>query len=338
MTFAQNLSNSEHEAPQDHAKLIAIERLLNKCNVGPYRLEQIPNDASHRIYHRVYSSKSSGILMDSSKEKSSLASFMKIAKLLHKNHIHAPEILGEDVEMGLLYLEDLGSASLTKHLTQHPEQEREIYLIATELLKHTADIDVDIDLPVIGLEFHMVELEVFLLWYLEKHRDLPRLKAFSERFTKFFIELFKSIESFKKSLVLRDYHADNLLWLPHLSGIARLGVVDFQDAILGPTLYDLISILEDARRDVAPATVEACKQSMFQYYAQFSTQSLEDCYTILAMKRNLRIIGVFHRLWLRDGKEHYRGYLPRVWNYIKAGLEKPIMAPLKELFSKYEIL
>jgi aminoglycoside/choline kinase family phosphotransferase len=127
------------------------------------------------------------------------------------------------------------------------------------------------------------------------------------------------------------------MWLSHNSGINKVGILDFQDAALGFPTYDLVSLLEDARRDLKPATVSLCKEKFFASFSHIYRDNLEDAYAILGLQRNLRIIGVFHRLNLSYGKIKYTTYLPRVWNYVKQNLNYPLLKPIQEIIHKYNL-
>jgi hypothetical protein len=139
--------------------------------------------------------------------------------------------------------------------------------------------------------------------------------------------------------VHRDYHAQNLLWLPERSGHARVGIIDFQDAVAGTTSYDLISLVEDARRDVDPALAEAMTT---RYLAAMKAQGtpldakqFRAEAAIIATQRNAKIAGIFARLYKRDNKPRYLDYLPRVWGYLNKDLEHPAMAPLKAWYDQH---
>jgi aminoglycoside/choline kinase family phosphotransferase len=142
--------------------------------------------------------------------------------------------------------------------------------------------------------------------------------------------------SFAPVLTLRDYHAENLMWLPEREGVRRVGLLDFQDALAGSPAYDLVSLLEDARRDVAPDLAAA----MTDYYVDlrqrqspgFDGAALRRDAAILAAQRNAKIIGIFARLWRRDGKPRYLSFLPRMWGYMARDLAHPALAPVRHWF------
>ncbi|MEX2647967.1 MAG: phosphotransferase, partial [Alphaproteobacteria bacterium] len=127
------------------------------------------------------------------------------------------------------------------------------------------------------------------------------------------------------------YHADNLLWLPTRTGARRCGLLDFQDATLGSIAYDLVSLLEDARRDVAPVIVA---RALERYHGLVGGDraGFEAAYAVLGAQRNTRIVGVFTRLWRRDGKACYLDLLPRVWRHLEGDLRHPAMEPVRRWF------
>jgi hypothetical protein len=130
-------------------------------------------------------------------------------------------------------------------------------------------------------------------------------------------------------LVLRDYHADNLMVLP---GRRELGLLDFQDALAGHPAYDLVSLLQDARRDVSPALEEAMLERYYKAAAVADPERFRAHYEVLGAQRNTKILGIFTRLWKRDGKPHYVSHQPRIWAYLERNLAHPALAPVREWF------
>ena len=136
----------------------------------------------------------------------------------------------------------------------------------------------------------------------------------------------------------RDYHAQNLLWLPERAGVARVGLIDFQDAVAGSRAQDLMHLVEDARRDVSPELAEATKAHYLRTMSEAGLTLDADTFgaemATIAAQRNARIVGVFSRLYKRDGKARYLSYLPRVWGYLNGDLEHPALAPLKAWYDR----
>jgi len=135
-------------------------------------------------------------------------------------------------------------------------------------------------------------------------------------------------------LVLRDYHADNLMWLPQRQGLGRVGLLDFQDAVIGHPAYDLVSLLEDARRDVVPelaqAMIERYLDKVTEYNPELDREEFRKAYGILGAQRNTKIIGIFSRLWKRDGKPNYLGLIPRVWGLLEGDLQQAELALVRD--------
>ncbi|MEP2427182.1 MAG: phosphotransferase, partial [Tateyamaria sp.] len=145
-----------------------------------------------------------------------------------------------------------------------------------------------------------------------------------------FTDLLAPLDPHAKVLIQRDYHAENLLWLPERQGAAQVGLLDFQDAVLGHPAYDLVSVMQDARRDLAPDTAP----NMIRYFLDqsgHSAETFDTAYALLGAQRNLRILGVFARLCIRDGKAHYVDLIPRVWGHIQSNPSHPALAPIATL-------
>lgn len=269
------------------------------------------------------------MLMDAPPEKGEdVRPFVKIAQFLTANRLSAPRILAEDAEHGFLLLEDLGDALFARVIPEAPELEETLYEAATDVLfsLHNAT-------PPEGLLAYdgVVKTEMAALayrWYREFGSDT--VSAETRAFKATFQPLMEAHFSELPVLVQRDYHAENLLWLPEREGAARVGLLDFQDAMLGHPAYDLVSLLQDARRDV-PETIE---EKMIGYYCEKSgaaKERFEEAYALLGAQRNLRILGVFGRLSLHANKPHYVDFIPRVWGYLLKDLEHPVLAPVRDM-------
>lgn len=333
MTFSPNLNNLEpSQLSLSAEQVLSIEEMLNSYNVRDYKITSIPGDASKRYYWRIFANNGTYILMDSSAEPEALQNFMKIDYFLCKNNLHAPQILAYNLANKLLLLEDLGNNSFSSFLKlQSPQIEADLYSKAIQILIKISKLDIDIEVPQMGREVFLEGIKVFLDWYVPKYLPPEAIKSFSKELMNIFVKYLKELEALPLALALRDFHADNLLWCSDLS----IGIIDFQDAAIAPALYDLVSLLEDARRDVSAEVVRNCKHILFSHYANYSLASLERGYRILSAARNLRIIGVFMRLIQRDNKPQYGGYLPRVFAYVAHTLEYEDMQELKELLAVF---
>lgn len=277
-----------------------------------------------------------------------LNAFTALARTLRAAGLSAPDIYADDPQAGFALIEDLGDGLIARVVGT--EDETALYRAAIDALialraagtkpPHTDDyVMMDYDEAAMAAE---AELLADWYWPLRKkggkgegdNAAMPDdLKA---ELTALWSPLLKQVQP-PHSLVLRDYHAENLLWLPDRPGVQKVGVIDFQDALYGSAAYDVVSLLEDARRDVDPSLADA----MRGYYAErasqtgvFDADGFERDYAILAAQRNAKILGIFARLAKRDGKPRYLDLLPRVEAHFRRDLARPGMESLKALFAR----
>lgn len=303
------------------------ERLLTRA--GWQRAERLAlaGDASARRYFRLALGGETRILMDNPPGiADDIRAFVRIDAHLRGLGLSAPIIHDQDLEAGFLLLEDLGDGILARLLAQEPAREGAFYRAATDVLLHLQASPPPEGLPnlsatewaqaamlavshyagaALGRATDPAPLQSALAQALADHADGPRV------------------------LILRDYHAENLLWLPEREGIARLGLLDFQLAQLGQPGYDLVSLLQDARRDVAPAT-EAEMISRFAAARGQPEVEFRCAYAVLGVQRALRILGIFTRLAMTAGKTHYLRLVPRVWRQLQRNLDQPELAELRQ--------
>jgi aminoglycoside/choline kinase family phosphotransferase len=159
-------------------------------------------------------------------------------------------------------------------------------------------------------------------------RGQPTDSWVAKRYAAAWRSLVPVTEAVAQTLVMRDFHVDNLMWLPERDRVARCGVLDFQDAVVGPAPYDLMSLLEDARRDVAPSLVADMKRRYFDALPHFAGSDYDAAYAVLAAQRHCKVIGIFTRLAQRDGKYDYLIHIPRVWRLLEAACRHPVLAPV----------
>jgi len=287
----------------------------------------LAGDASMRRYERLRApSGETAILMDASPETNTdISPFVTVAQHLTGIGLSAPQIFGEDTASGFLLLEDLGDDLFTRIIPDAPKMERPLYRAATDLLitLHQSGTP---SLTLFGPELMAEQASlVFDTWVaaITGTNDTGVSEVFRARFQDL---LFEATQG-EPVMILRDYHAENLIWLPDRSGVARVGLLDFQDAMLAHPAYDLVSLLQDVRRDV-PAAVE---QAMVDRYLTHSGQDDHDfrtAYVVLGVQRNLRILAVFARLASTYGKPFYANLIPRTWAHLMRGLEHPALAPI----------
>lgn len=304
---------------------------LQRAGWGDAARSKLAGDASFRKYERLNRNGEPAVLMDAPPPQEDVRPFTRIARHLDSLGYSAPRILAEDVEHGFLLLEDLGDDLLAR-LLKSGGDERELYEATIDFLLDLHRHPAPADLAPYDETRLIDEAELFIDWYLPAltGRETPTNLRQAFRFLWGILapEVGMDFTPERRVLVLRDFHAENLIWLPRRSGPARLGLLDFQDAVAGHPAYDLVSLLEDARRDVDPDFAEA----MLQRYIAGSGANDADfrrAYAILGAQRNIRIIGIFTRLWKRDGKPQYQAFMPRMWGLLERDLAHPALADLR---------
>lgn len=290
---------------------------------GGAEVVPLAGDASFRRYFRALDAGRSAVLMDSPPKLEDQRPFVELARWLTERGFRAPAILAEDPAEGLVLLEDFGDARLRETVDAAPESELRLYGDAVDVLIRLRDHPAA---PVPAYDRSVYLREVMLLpeWYcpaIGLEVDVPGYRAAWEA-------VLDTVDGGEAVTVLRDYHAENLMLI---EGEAEtLGLLDFQDALAGHPAYDLVSLLQDARRDVAPALEEA----MLDRYRRTTGvgEDFLDAYHVLGAQRNAKIVGIFARLWQRDGKPRYAALCPRVWRYLERDLAQPVLAPVAAWF------
>lgn len=290
---------------------------------GGAEVVPLAGDASFRRYFRALDAGRSAVLMDSPPKLEDQRPFVELARWLTERGFRAPAILAEDAAEGLVLLEDFGDARLRETVDAAPESELRLYGDAVDVLIRLRDHPAA---PVPAYDRSVYLREVMLLpeWYcpaIGLEVDVPGYRAAWEA-------VLDTVDGGEAVTVLRDYHAENLMLI---EGEAEtLGLLDFQDALAGHPAYDLVSLLQDARRDVSQALEEA----MLDRYCRTTGvgEDFLDAYHVLGAQRNAKIVGIFARLWQRDGKPRYAALCPRVWRYLERDLAQPVLAPVAAWF------
>lgn len=289
----------------------------------------LAGDASFRRYFRIHAGERRAVLMDAPPPHEDPRPFVAIAEWLQQIGLAAPRILAADLEQGLLLIDDLGDSQMREVVDTEPEVERDLYETAIDVLVHLHRQPPMPGLPPHGLDQWLAEVRLFLDWYVPAV-ELGAVDV--EGWEAAWRDVLEPTadDGLGPVTVLRDYHAENVMLLDGRGGIERFGLIDFQDAVAGHPAYDLASILEDARRDVPPDL----ERDMVDRYLARSEAGLafEPAYWALAAQRNTRILGVFCRLWKRDGKERYKQFQPRMWGLLERDLAQPNLAPLRQWF------
>jgi aminoglycoside/choline kinase family phosphotransferase len=291
-------------------------------------IRPLAGDASFRRYFRVHKGGDTAVLMDAPPEHEDIGPFLTIAGHLLDRGFLPPRPLGIDRERGLLLLEDFGDDRVGPFLQRAPEREQEIYESAIDTLAQIGSEPAPDDLSPYDEAAMEREVSLFTDWYTTAFDMEVDEAAYLDAWREAWADLLHIVRQFPV-MVLRDYHADNLMVLP---GRRELGLLDFQDALAGHPAYDLVSLLQDARRDVAPEL----EQAMIERYmdaANVQDRTLFRAhYEVLGAQRNTKILGIFTRLWKRDGKAHYLPLQPRVWGYLERNLAHPALEPVRAWF------
>jgi hypothetical protein len=281
-------------------------------------------DASFRRYFRIRRSNGdSAMLMHAPPPHEDPVPFLEMTRYLLAAGFRAPHIYAEDVSAGFLLLEDFGDQHMKLFVESNPAAERETYQSAVSVLAQLSVAPVA-NVAAYDLSAYLREVRLLTEWFMP-NMGLP---FDQDEFDALWIDTLTPIANadFQKVTVLRDYHAENIMLL----GDGGQGLIDYQDALAGHPAYDLVSILQDARRDVAPALESA----MLDHYAALTgaDDEFRMHYALLGAQRNTKIIGIFTRLWKRDGKTRYLDFLPRMWGLLERDLEHPELISLKNWF------
>jgi N-acetylmuramate 1-kinase len=345
-------------------RLVSLHRFLDEAGFGDAERARLQGDASTRIYERVAQEDRHAILMiaprrpdgppiKDGRSYSAIAHlaedvvpFVALARGLRERGISTPEIHAADLTEGLLILEDLGAEPIVAGNPPTALDDR--YAAALEALvalhrvalpdKLPVAPSVSYQLPRYDLDALMIEVELLRDWYLPQQEVTLSDEARTE-FDTLWRDALAAALAAPPTWVLRDYHSPNLLWLPKRKGIARVGVLDFQDALLGPGAYDVVSLLQDARVDV-PETLEDALVSRYMKGRKAADRDFDlgqfvELYALMGAQRATKILGIFARLAQRDGKPQYLRHQPRVWRNLRRSLSHPTLARLKAWYEAH---
>ena len=277
----------------------------------------LAGDASFRRYFRVREGDRRAILMDAPPPHEDARPFLSVAGWLAERGFAAPAILAADPDAGLVLLEDFGDDRMREAVDAAPAAGVRHYQAAVDLLRELARHSAG---PFAPYDRAVLQREAGLLveWYC----PAVGLDVDAEDYYAAWDAVLREALTDAPVTVLRDYHAENLMLLED----GRLGLLDFQDALAGHPAYDLVSLLQDARRDVEPEV----ERAMLARYG--ADERFLRAYHVLGAQRNAKIVGIFTRLWKRDGKDRYPALTPRVWRYLERDLAQPVLAPVKQWF------
>lgn len=303
----------------------AAPEFLTKAGWAGAEILPLAGDASFRRYFRVIAPGRQAVLMDAPPPNEDPRPFIAIAEHLSGLGFAAPAILASDLQHGLVLLEDFGDARMREVVDAAPESEQRIYADVVTLLARLHQSPAA-DLPPYSRKELHREAGLFTEWYCPAIELTVDVDSYSAAWDTAFDRIEGPVVT-----VLRDYHAENIMLIEGRSGEDALGLLDFQDALAGHPAYDLVSLLQDARRDVS-LELEANMRAVYTAAARPGTE-FDAAYAVLGAQRNAKIIGIFTRLWKRDGKARYLAFLPRVWGYLERDLTHPALAEIADWFA-----
>lgn len=301
-----------------------VDAFLNANGWGDADQVALAGDASARRYIRLCSGPKRAILMID--PQGDIARFAMLSAHLASIGLSAPRIHARSDD--LMLLEDFGDAQFARVVAKDLETETTLYTVATDVLCAIETKAVPPELATATPKVLGQMIEPAFTHYLALFGVTPGERA--RRITEGLTELLDKHVSQESVLVLRDFHAENMIWLPDRTGVRRVGLLDFQDALAGPPVYDLVSMLQDARRDVS----NSCHKATLRHYLDASGRTEEDvmaAFHLLGLQRNLRILGIFARLAQERGKPAYLALVPRVWAHFRTSLAAPVARSLEPL-------
>ena len=302
-----------------------ICRFLMEAGWGDAQRHPLAGDASARRYERLARGQTRAVLMIAPNMDEEIERFLRIGRWLTENGFSAPQILAQ--ADGLLLLEDLGDDLVARLIAQEPDREAGLYREITDFLLALHARPAPEGLSVLDAQALSNLAQLCGDWYL----PAAGREAADFAVPSLIAQAYFALEPVAPVMCLRDFHAENLLWLPERSGTARLGVLDFQDAVAAHPAYDLVSALQDARRDVS-TDVERSERARYGATFGGDAAQFELAYALLGAQRSIRILGVFTRLCLAAGKASYVALIPRTWGYIARNLAHPQLGDIKEAF------
>jgi aminoglycoside/choline kinase family phosphotransferase len=299
-----------------------VDDFLRQAGWGGAVIEPLVGDASFRRYFRVKHGRGSAMLMDAPPPHEDTRPFLNAARWLGEHGMRAPCIHAQDPQRGFVLLEDFGEVRMREYLDACPADEESVYSAAVDALVELHRLAPG-PFPAYGIDEYLREARLFTEWYCPAQALVVDDAGYEAAWREVLGPLLPRQEP--GVTVLRDYHAENVMLVD-----GGQGLLDFQDALVGHSAYDLVSLLQDARRDVDPA-LEAAMIARYRAATGADGEFAAD-YARLGAQRNAKIVGIFVRLWQRDGKPRYLPLIPRVWALLERDLAHPALEPVARWF------
>ena len=315
-----------------------IETFLAAHGWGGADRAPLAADASFRTYDRLERGGATAVLMNAPPPMEDVRPFVTIAEKLDALGFTVPVVRARDLDHGLLLLDDLGDRTYTR-LLAGGESEEGLYTLAVEVLialhSHPVAEVVPPGLPRYDAEHALAEAALLTDWFLPAMTGQETDAKVRAAYLAAFERLLPAGWDVPATLTLRDFHVDNLMIVPEREDIATCGLLDFQDALRGPVTYDLMSLLEDARRDVDPAMAARLVAHYLRFFPDIDREAFDLSRAFWAAQRHAKVIGIFTRLKVRDGKDVYLDHIPRCWRMLERALDHPGLADLAEWFDTH---
>ncbi len=307
----------------------SLAAFLARHGHGETQLVALPSDASLRRYYRLVGAEL--LLMEDPSDPVGFAAFVRLSRHLHGLGLSAPRVIEAEPASGLALIEDFGTATY-RTLLEQGHDERALYEVAIDALVHlhSAPAATAVSVPAYDLATLLDEVSIFSNWFVPVFSPSTDVEGFDAAFRALWGAALAPVLQAPEALVLRDFHVDNLMLLEGRAGVAACGLLDFQDGVTGPAEYDLMSLLQDARRDLA----EGLEEAMLRRYLDAIPSScgapevILQRYHVLGAQRHTRLMGLFPRLNIRDKKPGYLRFMPRVAAQMQTALR---MANLSEI-------
>ncbi|MET4698477.1 aminoglycoside/choline kinase family phosphotransferase [Constrictibacter sp. MBR-5] len=320
---------------------LLIDRFLDDSGWGGCGRDPLPVDCSFRRYERLTCDDGRhAMLMDAPPPMEDVRPFVKLARHLRRMGVSVPEVMAADEEEGFLVIEDFGDDTYTRLLARGAD-ETALYAVAVDVLAalQVRPAAVDVDVPRYDTDKLLDEAVLFTDWYLPSvtgHAVDPIARIdFVDAWASALAAVTGAPDAPPDTLVLRDFHVDNLMLLRDRTGIASCGLLDFQDAVIGHPAYDLMSLLEDARRDIAPDLQAAMQQRYFAARRDLDRGAFMTAYRVLGAQRHTKVLGIFARKAVRDLMPAYLCHIPRLWRLLEQNLSEPALAPVAAWLAKH---
>ena len=302
-----------------------IKKILENEKIEVKKLSLLAGDASNRKYFQYFSSKKDYVIMFDNDEKN-LKDFIKITKIL-KKFVVVPSIIHDLSKQSILVLENFGPTKYAEIITK--KNRKKMYRLAIDTIFEIQKIK-NQDLPKYSLNMFIAESNLFFDWYLKNFKS-NKINLLKKEFNALFKSYLSCID-IPQVLVHRDFHIDNLFYLSKSNSV-KCGLIDYQDAVIGPCTYDLVSLTQDARIDV-PKQLE---YELINYFLESNLKIKKEdfmlSYNLLAIQRHMKVLGIFCRLSLRDNKDQYLQHLPRVKKMLYENLKKEKFEKFNSLLS-----